>query len=58
MASDLPAAALVAALTAELAKRSPGVHLIFHPWHAGDEVRRLERGEVDMVVTVGAASNA
>ena len=39
-------------LTGELAKRAPGVDLIFHPWHAGDEVARLERGEVDLVVAV------
>ena len=52
VASDVPAAALGAALTAELAKRAPGVDLIFHPWHAGDEIARLERGEVDLAVTV------
>ena len=57
VASDVPAAALGAALTAELAKRAPGIDLIFHPWHAGDEVRRLERGEVDLVVTVAPASH-
>ena len=50
--SDVPAATLGAALTAELAKRAPGIDLIFHPWHAGDEVERLERGEVDLVVAV------
>ena len=49
---DVPAAALGAALASELAKRAPGVDLIFHPWHAGDEVERLERGEVDLVVAV------
>ncbi|WP_428392826.1 LysR substrate-binding domain-containing protein [Lichenicoccus sp.] len=58
VASDVPAAALGAALTAELAKRAPGIDLIFHPWHAGDEVRRLERGEVDLVITVASASYA
>jgi DNA-binding transcriptional LysR family regulator len=52
VASDIPAAALGAALTMELAKRAPGIDLIFHPWHAGDEVERLERGEVDLVVAV------
>jgi DNA-binding transcriptional LysR family regulator len=52
--SDVPAAALGAALTAALAKRAPGIDLIFHPWHAGDEVERLERGEVDLVVTVAS----
>ena len=52
VASDIPAAALGAALTMELAKRAPGIDLIFHPWHVGDEVERLERGEVDLVVTV------
>ena len=54
VASDVPAAALGAALTAELAKRALGLDLIFHPWHAGDEVERLERGEVDLVVTVAS----
>ena len=58
VASDVPAAALGAALTAELAKRAPGIDLIFHPWHAGDEVARLERGEVDLVVTVASPSGA
>jgi len=58
VASDVPAAALGAALTAELAKRAPGIDLIFHPWHAGDEVERLERGEVDLVVTVASAFGA
>ena len=58
VASDVPAAALGAALTAELAKRAPGIDLIFHPWHAGDEVRRLERGEVDLAITVASASGA
>jgi DNA-binding transcriptional LysR family regulator len=52
LAPDVPAAALGAALMAELAERAPGVDLIFHPWHAGDEVERLERGEVDLVVAV------
>ena len=58
VASDVPAAALGAALTAELAKRAPGIDLIFHPWHVGDEVQRLERGEVDLVVTVASAASA
>ena len=31
LVSDVPAAALGAALTVELAKRAPGVDLIFHP---------------------------
>ncbi len=57
VASDVPAASLGAALTAELAKRAPGIDLIFHPWHAGDEVRRLERSEVDLVITVASASH-
>ncbi len=52
IAPDVPAAALSAALAVDLAKRAPGIDLIFHPWHAGDEVERLERGEVDLVVTV------
>ena len=51
VAPDLPAAAISAALTMELVKRAPGVDLVFHPWHAGDEIERLERGEVDLVVT-------
>ena len=54
VAADVPAAALSAALTVELARRAPGIDLIFHPWHAGDEVARLERGEVDLVVAVSA----
>ncbi|WP_224404747.1 LysR family transcriptional regulator [Afifella sp. IM 167] len=54
--SDVPAAALSGILTAELAKRAPGIDLIFHPWHAGDEVMRLERGEVDLVVTVASVA--
>ena len=54
VASDAPAAALGAALNAELAKRAPGIDLVFHPWRAGDEIDRLERGEVDLVVTVAA----
>ncbi len=58
VAPDVPAAALGAALTAELAKRAPGIDLVFHPWHAGDEVERLNRGEVDLVVTVASASGA
>jgi DNA-binding transcriptional LysR family regulator len=56
--SDVPAAALGAALTAELAKRAPGIDLIFHPWHGGDELARLERGEVDLVVTVASTFGA
>lgn len=48
--SDMPAATLGTALTTELAKRAPGIDLIFHLWHAGDEVERLERGEVDLAV--------
>jgi DNA-binding transcriptional LysR family regulator len=58
IASDVPAAALGSALTAELARRAPGIDLIFHPWHAGDEVQRLQRGEVDLVVTIAPASGA
>lgn len=58
IASDVPAAALGSALTAELAKRAPGIDLIFHPWHAGDEVQRLQRGEVDLVVTIAPAFGA
>lgn len=58
VASDVPATALGAGLTAELAKRAPGIDLIFHPWHVGDEVERLERGEVDLVVTVASAAGA
>jgi len=58
VASDVPAAPLSAALAAELAKRAPGIDLIFHPWHVGDEVARLERGEVDLVVAVASASSA
>ena len=54
IASDVPAAALGAALSTELARRAPGIDLFFHPWRAGDEVERLERGEVDLVVTVPA----
>ena len=56
--SDVTAAALGAALTAELAKRAPGIDLIFHPWQAGDEVQRVESGEVDLVVTVASAFGA
>ncbi|SJZ39174.1 DNA-binding transcriptional regulator, LysR family [Enhydrobacter aerosaccus] len=58
VASDVPAVTLGAALTAELAKRAPGIDLIFHPWHVGNEIERLERGEVDLVVTVASASGA
>lgn len=58
VASDVPAAALGAALTAKLTARAPGIDLIFHPWRAGDEIERLERGEVDLVVTVKAAFGA
>lgn len=58
VASDVPAAALGVALAVELAKRAPGIDLIFHPWHAGNEVERLERGEVDLVVTVAPAAGA
>jgi DNA-binding transcriptional LysR family regulator len=56
VASDVPGAALGAALTAELAKRAPGIDLIFHPWHAGDEVDRLQRGEVDLAITVASTT--
>ena len=58
VASDVPGAALAAALTAQLAKRAPRIDLIFHPWHVGDEVRRLERGEVDLAITVASISHA
>lgn len=58
VSSDVPAAALSVALAVELAKRAPGIDLIFHPWHAGNEVERLERGEVDLVVTVASTSTA
>ena len=54
LASDVPAAALGARLAVELAKQAPGIDLIFHPWHAGDEVERLERGEVDLVMAVAS----
>lgn len=57
VASDVPAAALGATLTAQLSKRAPGIDLIFHPWHVGDEVERLERGEVDLVITVASTAN-
>ncbi|WP_022721273.1 LysR family transcriptional regulator [Rhodopseudomonas sp. B29] len=53
--SDAHAAALGAALTAELAKQAPGIDLIFTPWRAGEEIERLERGEVDLAITVVAA---
>ncbi|TPG16758.1 LysR family transcriptional regulator [Sphingomonas koreensis] len=52
VASDVPAATLVSVLTADLARRAPGIDLIFHTWHVGDEVERLERGEVDLVIAV------
>lgn len=58
VASDVPAAALGVALAVELAKRAPGIDLIFHPWAAGNEVERLERGEVDLVVTVKSGPGA
>ncbi len=56
--SDVPAAALGAGLAAELARKAPGVDLVFHPWHAGDEIQRLERAEVDLVVSVTSAPSA
>lgn len=58
VAPDVPAAALGAALTVELAKRAPGIDLVFHPWHIGDEVERLRRGEMDLVLTVASAFGA
>lgn len=58
VAADVPAAMLGGTLTRELARQAPGVDLIFHSWHVGDEVDRLERGEVDLVVSVKSASGA
>ncbi|MFW2829559.1 LysR family transcriptional regulator [Sphingomonas sp. ID0503] len=58
VAADILAAPLGGVLTKELAQRAPGIDLVFHPWHVGDEVDRLERGEVDIVVSVTSASGA
>jgi DNA-binding transcriptional LysR family regulator len=58
VASDVPAAAIGTDLVAELARRAPGIDLIFHPWHAGDEVDRLERGEVDLALAISAPAVA
>ncbi|SES46842.1 LysR family transcriptional regulator [Rhizobium sp. NFR03] len=54
--SDIPAIALGARITRELARLAPGIDLIFHPWHVGDEVQRLTRGEIDLAVAVAPAS--
>lgn len=52
LSPDLPAAAFGAALMVKLSQKAPGIDLIFHPWHVGGEVDRLERGEVDLVLAV------
>jgi DNA-binding transcriptional LysR family regulator len=51
---DVPAAALSVTLRAELSRKAPGIDLIFHPWHVGGEVDRLERAEVDLVLAVSS----
>ncbi len=50
--------AIVDAAPPPPAEQAPGIDLLFHPWHVGDEVARLERGEVDVVVAATAVSGA
>lgn len=50
--SDFPAAFVAGNLLGALQEKAPGIDLAFHPWHAGDEIERLRRGEFDMAVTV------
>lgn len=49
--SDFPAAFVAGPLLGILRKEAPGIDLVFHPWHAGDEIERLRRGEFDMAMT-------
>lgn len=50
--SDFPAAFVAGNLLCALKDKAPGIDLVFHPWHAGDEIVRLRRAEIDMAITV------
>lgn len=58
VAADVPALSLGGALLARLSERAPGIDLVFHPWHVGDEIDRLLKGEVDLVVSPTAGTHA
>lgn len=58
VASDFPVAMFGPALPRDLAEHAPGIDVLFHPWHAGDELERLERGEVDIAVTTAPPHGA
>lgn len=50
--ADHPADVLMAPLLARIADSAPGINIVLHPWHAGDEIDRLLRGELDLVTVI------
>lgn len=50
--SDFPAATVFGPLLQRLQAEAPGLNLVLHPWHAGDEIERLRRGEFDLALTI------
>lgn len=50
--SDFPAVIVAVPLLERVRVEAPGIDLIFHPWHAGDEIDRLRKGEIDLATTV------
>lgn len=50
--SDFPAATIFGPLLQRLQAEAPGLDLVLHPWHAGDEIERMRRGEFDLTLTI------
>lgn len=50
--ADFPASVIGPPLLARIAAQAPGIGLVFHPWHAGDEIERLRKGEIDLTTTI------
>jgi DNA-binding transcriptional LysR family regulator len=50
--ADFPAVVVGPPLLARIAAEAPGIELVFHPWHSGDEIERLRRSEIDLTTTI------
>lgn len=56
--SDFPAVTIFRSLLQRLQTEAPGLDLVLHPWHAGDEIERMRRGEFDIAMTVRDPADA
>ncbi len=52
--ADFPATVVGPSLLARIAAEAPGIELVFHPWHSGDEIERLRKSEIDLTTTIDA----